>query len=63
MPSLPETMQNPFELESREIPSSPDQMAVYTTFLITGEALCQVKTLISHDFRSIAAADGHMMLS
>jgi hypothetical protein len=56
-------MQIPLEPESREIPSSPDQMAVYTAFLIPEEAMCQVKTLISHDFRSIAGADCHMMPS
>ena len=48
-----ETEQNPFELENREIPSSPDQVAVFTAFFIHKEAVCQVKMLISHDCGSI----------
>jgi hypothetical protein len=51
--SLPETEQNPFELENQLFPSLPDQAAILITFLFHGKAVCQVKTYIVNDFESI----------
>ena len=52
---LPESKQNSLELEIREIPSSSEQMAIYKPFFIQKDYVCQVKTVISKDYRSLGA--------